>query len=296
MPTLSALKRRPGGFTTVELLTALFIIAILAELLVSAMVDAREKGRQSRCISNERQLASAFELYAQDNDEMSAPGEAGDCDACLAMFAGLGWATQLYPYVKEKRVFTCPDDGTAVAAANPDVISYAYNHDCAWDVDTFSPGRPISRWTSPARTILFAENIGAATNLSNPAYNPFATSPEGNGYLLDNQGWGGIWGVNQYTTGYLGKLGAITGSGNGGSGRQVPGVKARAGWHNGGSNFAFADGHVAWLTGSRVSAGDDAVDPSGSEGSYELDTSSLGCGYRAAGTQNPGVDATFSTL
>lgn len=55
-----------NGFTLIELLMVMAIIAILSGMLLPAIHKTREKGRQANCISNQRQLAVAAVLYAND--------------------------------------------------------------------------------------------------------------------------------------------------------------------------------------------------------------------------------------
>ena len=57
------------GFTLIELLVVIAIIAILAAILFPVFAKAREKARQTTCISNSRQIAVDILIYAQDHDE-----------------------------------------------------------------------------------------------------------------------------------------------------------------------------------------------------------------------------------
>jgi prepilin-type N-terminal cleavage/methylation domain-containing protein/prepilin-type processing-associated H-X9-DG protein len=61
------IKRR--GFTLIELLVVIAIIAILAAILFPVFAQAREKARQTTCVSNEKQIGLAILQYVQDYDE-----------------------------------------------------------------------------------------------------------------------------------------------------------------------------------------------------------------------------------
>jgi prepilin-type N-terminal cleavage/methylation domain-containing protein len=62
-------RRSPDGFTLIELLVVIAIIAILAAILFPVFAQARDKARQTGCLSNLKQVGTALQMYVQDYDE-----------------------------------------------------------------------------------------------------------------------------------------------------------------------------------------------------------------------------------
>lgn len=61
--------KKQHAFTLIELLVVIAIIAILAAILFPVFSKAREKARQTKCISNQKQIALAIKIYTQENEE-----------------------------------------------------------------------------------------------------------------------------------------------------------------------------------------------------------------------------------
>jgi type II secretion system protein G len=67
-----------GGFTLIELMIVVAIIAILAGVLVPNFVNARAQAQTSACEANLRAIATAMELYYADNQRYPDPGAIPD--------------------------------------------------------------------------------------------------------------------------------------------------------------------------------------------------------------------------
>jgi len=96
------------GFTLIELLVVIAIIAILAAILFPVFARAREKARQSSCLSNTKQLGLAFMMYAQDYDETLIPLANGGYGV-----ARYNWYTLIQPYIKNTQILICPSSKSA---------------------------------------------------------------------------------------------------------------------------------------------------------------------------------------
>jgi len=102
MSTRTVVGRRSGagrGFTLIELLVVIAIIAILAAILFPVFAKAREKARQTSCLSNCKQIGTAAMMYVQDYDETFPKAQPQ---------VGWRWYEVLYAYVKNGQMFQCP--------------------------------------------------------------------------------------------------------------------------------------------------------------------------------------------
>jgi prepilin-type N-terminal cleavage/methylation domain-containing protein len=97
------------GFTLIELLVVIAIIAILAAILFPVFAQAREKARQTQCVNNGRNWATAVQMYLQDYDERfpiaiyRSRNRAGqECEYTMM--------TAVEPYIKNRDTLRCPSD------------------------------------------------------------------------------------------------------------------------------------------------------------------------------------------
>ena len=109
---------RRRGFTLVELLVVIAIIAVLMAILMPALNRVREQGKRAVCLSNVKQLALAWIMYADDNDGKICAANVGHSDfgwvarmnasdppdvQILAIKSG-----KLYRYCSNLKLYKCP--------------------------------------------------------------------------------------------------------------------------------------------------------------------------------------------
>lgn len=104
------MKDMRRGFTLIELLVVIAIIAILAAILFPVFAKAREKARQSSCLSNIKQIGLAVLQYAQDYDERLVRH-------CYQPGANYPWSVAIMPYLKNTQVLQCPSSNGLFASA-----------------------------------------------------------------------------------------------------------------------------------------------------------------------------------
>ncbi|MDR3707960.1 MAG: DUF1559 domain-containing protein [Capsulimonadaceae bacterium] len=265
-------KMQRNGFTLIELLVVIAIIAILAAILFPVFASAREKARQTACLSNLKQIGAGMAQYQQDYDEVVPCGH-------NSWGWGSGWAGQIYPYVKSDAAYVCPDD------TNPaDVFSYAINANLVgYSAVPLPIPTQMSQMTSPSQTVELFEVINCGfVATARPAGWTIAMdalkqySPTGNGNDRNNN----LQGLNggtiatsptetaqslKYNMGLPANecLENTSGSGCVQSFSTVNGTNSYywspTGVHNAGGNYLMADCHAKWLLPTKVSAGYDTI-------------------------------------
>ena len=165
------------GFTLIELLVVIAIIAILAAILFPVFAQAREKARQTVCLSNEKQLMLAALQYVQDYDEtwplsnFSSDGVNWTSASTTTPASVFGhtaardayWSNSLQPYLKNTQVLNCPSAakdlssyfGVSLSQAKGYTYSLTYNGYLNQWNDAGSP--------APSHVIAFSEGLGKAT-------------------------------------------------------------------------------------------------------------------------------------
>jgi prepilin-type N-terminal cleavage/methylation domain-containing protein/prepilin-type processing-associated H-X9-DG protein len=177
-PRVTAFTLISSAFTLIELLVVIAIIAILAAILFPVFAQAREKARQTSCLSNLKQYSLATLMYVQDYDE-AFPYSAYLNNTCNPAnpfsVATFYWA--VVPYVKNDQITRCPSEDQAMNTQllvgapcpnTPPFTSYTVNH--ALFANGFIPNQASFRLVSvnrPAETIMTYDGntaVGAQPN------------------------------------------------------------------------------------------------------------------------------------
>ncbi len=226
--TSNIIARRRAAFTLIELLVVIAIIAILAAILFPVFAKARERARQTSCLSNMKQLGTAGMMYIQDFDETmfaySVSVVAPDGNGTSY------WTNLLDPYVKQRNLWTCPsfDDSLgATISANSTTYGVNLNH-----VVTSVNGSPapfaIAEFKRPASLLWLTDSQSSKLLRSRD------TTCKGfqQGYLA------------VYCPDVSTQNPPVTHSAQCAEVEQTRAVDAR---HNGGANVLFVDTHAKWL-------------------------------------------------
>ncbi len=164
------------GFTLIELLVVIAIIAILAAILFPVFARAREKARQTSCLSNLKQLGLGMLMYVQDYDETFVRS---NFSGYLNVAPDPGnptfnwregtlwyktWPTGILPYVKNSQIFLCPS-----TTYHNNGIAYGIPSGCidrsGQYAEFFTRSVRLAELLKPAETIMIGEKFGG-----NPQY------------------------------------------------------------------------------------------------------------------------------
>lgn len=146
MDNVSLFPQRRRGFTLIELLVVIAIIAILAAILFPVFSRAREKARQTKCTSNQKQIALAIQIFIQENDEK---------------LPGIDWVNTIGISGK---MFDCPSNSNKGSAAAPDYFYLA---------GSLLAGRPLGDFDDATIIPLTCDastTDGYVKNKKNPPY------------------------------------------------------------------------------------------------------------------------------
>ncbi len=209
------------GFTLIELLVVIAIIAILAAILFPVFARAREKARQSSCLSNVKQLNLAIAQYCQDYDETyPIASHWRILDSGGNIIRTMYWYQALAPYIQNDQVRRCPSVPRWDRGYGWNYQEFGYTSSTGTMPDSDS-SQPMADVEQPARTIIIGDN--------------------------PDTGYWGAAGIYCYGPSQVVKPEDPEQDGLGNVSRR----------HNGGANYGFCDGHAKWLTAATAAQDDE---------------------------------------
>ena len=236
------------GFTLVELLVVMAVIAILASLLLSALSRTKMRAQGTFCLSNTRQLTFAWKTYSDDRDDRLPYNLAMNGNGLpmpAASKTNLNWVNDIMDW--EVNPDNIDQSGITEASLYPYAKSVAIYH-CPAD-NVVSGVQSAAGWSSRIRSYSMNAMVGDAGALSqtghntnNPDYMQFFTMsafshPANIFVFLDEH-------PDSINDGYfLNKAVEISGPSLLGHSSVAQWIDLPASYHNGAASFSFADGH-----------------------------------------------------
>ncbi|WP_081722129.1 type II secretion system protein [Geminisphaera colitermitum] len=160
---IPSLAFRDRAFTLIELLTVIAIIGILAAIILTTLGGVRAKARQTRCLSNLRQIQMANILYALNNNDRYVRHRLADDSG--------KWhdTTAFLQYLDARKTsgnkvpdgMRCPD-----RIHHSDHCSYGYNF-TGLNSDQKAQGIKTGEVRRPSQTFAFADALDYQINSSN---------------------------------------------------------------------------------------------------------------------------------
>jgi prepilin-type N-terminal cleavage/methylation domain-containing protein/prepilin-type processing-associated H-X9-DG protein len=135
--------RRRRGFTLVELLVAIGVIALLVAVTNPMLQGAMERARSAGCVAHLRQIYSGLQAYGADKDQhlpIMLPMRASLQDS------GPTLDTALAPYISDPSVFHCPADSVLFAQSGCSYLwdyGYSVNAQGQQNDSMISPSFPL---------------------------------------------------------------------------------------------------------------------------------------------------------
>lgn len=153
-------SKRTAGFTLIEVLVVVAILALLVGILLPSLSRARQQGKAAVCLSNMRQLGMAVIMYAHKYDGYSVDyglSHGGSVDKDRT------WYETLEKDYGDKLVMQCPADKSPfwerehVTNSTRRLTSYGLNDYLAGREEGYEGYRKIHRVPRPSTTIIFVE-------------------------------------------------------------------------------------------------------------------------------------------
>lgn len=165
------------GFTLIELLVVIAVIAMLAAILFPVFLGAKEKSRQATCISNLKQISSAWQLYADSNNGRACPSyqlSNGQIAAWDFASTSSGYVLGLLgDYTRSRALYSCPSYHLPIdySGDGRPYTGFAYNASYIGGDVNLSTGKPyidpvtklpknaclIGCIAQPSHTVVFAD-------------------------------------------------------------------------------------------------------------------------------------------